>query len=251
MNAPRGTDPSRVPMSASVVCLQNHDQVGNRAVGDRLHHTVDLAAWRAASVVLLTSPMTPLLFMGQEWAATSPFLYFTDLEPELGRAVTEGRRREFKDFPSFGGCHEVPDPQAESTFLRSKLPWSEREREPHSTTLALYQRLLALRAEHPALQASRCPSGEAWAHGDGAIVMRRRGAGETFVVVAALREPCDVPYAEYADERGPVEPVLSTEDPSFAADPMPPEVAQGRVAFRRPGAVLLRTAGGSAGTPRT
>ena len=123
MKGPRGTDPSRVPMAASVVCLQNHDQVGNRAVGDRLHHTVDLAAWRAASVVLLTCPMTPLLFMGQEWAASSPFLYFTDLEPDLGRAVTEGRRREFKDFPSFAGAGEVPDPQAESTFAQSKLIW--------------------------------------------------------------------------------------------------------------------------------
>ena len=68
-----------------VVCLQNHDQVGNRAAGDRLHHAIAPEAWRAASVVLLTAPMTPLLFMGQEWAASTPFQYFTDLEPELGR----------------------------------------------------------------------------------------------------------------------------------------------------------------------
>ena len=251
MKGPRGTDPSRVPMSASVVCLQNHDQVGNRAFGDRLHHTVDLAAWHAASVVLLTSPMTPLLFMGQEWAASSPFLYFTDLEPELGRAVTDGRRREFKDFPSFGRGREIPDPQAESTFLGSKLRWNERDQQPHSTTLALYLRLLALRAVHPALQATPCPCGEAWAHGDGALVMRRRGDGETYVVVAALREACDVPYAEYANERGSVELLLSTEDPAFAADPMPPDVGAGRVAFRRPGAVLLRTRADSSGTPRT
>ena len=250
MKGPRGTDASGVPMSASVVCLQNHDQIGNRAFGDRLHHTVDLAAWHAASVVLLTSPMTPLLFMGQEWGATSPFLYFTDLEPELGHAVTQGRRREFKDFPAFGENREVPDPQAESTFVASKLHWEEREQQPHSATLALYQRLLALRAENPALQASRCPSGEAWAHGDGAVVMRRRAAGDTFVVVAALREGCEVPYAEYAGERGPVERVLTTEDPAFAADPAPPEVAAGRVVFRRPGAVVMRTPVGSAGTPR-
>ena len=79
-----------------MVCLQNHDQVGNRALGERLHHQIDPAAFRAVTVLLLCAPETPLLFMGQEWAATSPFLYFTDHEPRLGRLVTEGRRREFK-----------------------------------------------------------------------------------------------------------------------------------------------------------
>ena len=97
----RGTDPSRVAMRRFVICLQNHDQVGNRAMGDRLHSSIPAEAWRAASVVLLTAPMTPLLFMGQEWAADTPFQYFTDLEPGLGQQVTEGRRREFADFPEF------------------------------------------------------------------------------------------------------------------------------------------------------
>jgi maltooligosyltrehalose trehalohydrolase len=78
-NVPRGSDASRVLMRQSIVCIQNHDQIGNRAEGERLHHQVDLATWRAASVLVLTVPMTPLLFMGQEWGASSPFQYFTDL----------------------------------------------------------------------------------------------------------------------------------------------------------------------------
>jgi maltooligosyltrehalose trehalohydrolase len=97
----RGTDPSGIPLHRFVFCLQNHDQVGNRAFGDRLHHQVDLAAYRAAAALLLCAPETPLLFMGQEWAASSPFLYFTDHEPELGSKVTEGRRSEFSAFPAF------------------------------------------------------------------------------------------------------------------------------------------------------
>ena len=92
----RGSDPSHVPLHRSIVCLQNHDQIGNRATGDRLHHRIDPAAWRAATTILLTAPMTPLIFMGQEWAASSPFQYFTDLERDLGALVTAGRRYEFR-----------------------------------------------------------------------------------------------------------------------------------------------------------
>jgi maltooligosyltrehalose trehalohydrolase len=81
-----------------VVCLQNHDQVGNRALGERLNHQVEPAVYRAVSALLAFAPETPLLFMGQEWGATSPFLYFTDHEPALGRAITRGRREEFAAF---------------------------------------------------------------------------------------------------------------------------------------------------------
>ena len=98
---PRGTDPSGVPLARFVVCLQNHDQIGNRAFGERLHHQADPAAYRAALAVLLTAPETPLLFMGQEWTASTPFLYFTDHNEALGRLVTEGRRREFGRFAAF------------------------------------------------------------------------------------------------------------------------------------------------------
>jgi maltooligosyltrehalose trehalohydrolase len=87
---PRGTDPSVVDPRRMIICIQNHDQIGNRAFGDRLHHTIDVAAYRAASALLLLAPETSLLFMGQEWAATSPFQFFTDHEPALGAKITDG-----------------------------------------------------------------------------------------------------------------------------------------------------------------
>jgi maltooligosyltrehalose trehalohydrolase len=149
---PRGTRVTDEPASAFVFCIQNHDQVGNRAFGGRLNTLVDPAAFRAASSLLLLVPETPLLFMGQEFSASSPFLFFTDHNPELGRLVTEGRRNEFAGFTAFSEPalrEQIPDPQAESTFLRSKLDWSERER--NAGTLRLYTDLLALRQGDPVL----------------------------------------------------------------------------------------------------
>ncbi|HEU0302613.1 MAG TPA: malto-oligosyltrehalose trehalohydrolase, partial [Longimicrobium sp.] len=117
--APRGTPAEGLPPRAFVHCIQNHDQVGNRAFGDRLTESVPLAVYRAASALLLLSPCTPLLWMGQEWAASTPFQYFTDHPAELGKLVTEGRRREFGRFSAFADPavrERIPDPQAASTF---------------------------------------------------------------------------------------------------------------------------------------
>jgi maltooligosyltrehalose trehalohydrolase len=184
----RGTDPSGIPLARSIVCLQNHDQVGNRAFGDRLHHTIDIASWMAASTFLLALPETPLLFMGQEWAASSPFQYFTDHYDELGRLVTEGRRREFGRFAAFAdpaSHHAIPDPQAASTFEASRLDWSEHAREPHASVLALYRRLLALRRTEPAMTDADRFVVEA-AGTDGLVV--RRGDGEgTLLFIVRLR----------------------------------------------------------------
>src|SRR5207253_4995876 len=128
----RGHDPRRL-----VVCAQNHDQVGNRAVGDRLPPD----ALRVAAAVTLFSPCTPLLFMGEEYLEERPFRFFTDhIDPEIAQATREGRREEFAAFTAFAG-EEVPDPQAVETFLASKL--EPRESDP------LYRRLLALRRELP------------------------------------------------------------------------------------------------------
>ncbi len=242
---PRGTDASHIPMRQFVVCLQNHDQIGNRATGDRLHHRIDSAAWRTASTLLLTAPMTPLLFMGQEWAAGSPFQYFTDLEPDLGRLVTEGRRKEFAAFPEFSdpeARQRIPDPQAASTFEASRLDWGEREGGVHGATLALYTELLRLRAAHPALSAADDLAGDASAPGDGALVLRRSGDGESFYVLArpgsAGAVTLDVP------DRGATPRLLfSTEDERFALDPLPPAIdardGQVVVRFQRPGALIL------------
>jgi maltooligosyltrehalose trehalohydrolase len=120
----RGKPAPHLPAHAFVYCLQNHDQVGNRALGERLTRDVSIDAYCAASSVLLFLPMTPLLFMGQEWAASSPFLFFTDHEPELGVQVVRGRREEFKSFATFAdeaARERIPDPQAPSRVGRSKL----------------------------------------------------------------------------------------------------------------------------------
>lgn len=151
---PRGTPADRLAAEAFVYCIQNHDQIGNRAFGERLTASVSRELYLSASLLLLFLPMTPLLFMGQEWGASTPFLYFTDHEPELGRQISDGRRREFAGFPEFSepkARDRIPDPQAEATFVASKLRWAERELSGHATTLALYRDALALRKTDPVL----------------------------------------------------------------------------------------------------
>ncbi|MGH8164843.1 MAG: DUF3459 domain-containing protein, partial [Rhodanobacteraceae bacterium] len=138
-----------------VFCITNHDQIGNQAFGKRLGDLVSPPAYRAASALLCLAPYTPLLFMGQEWAAATPFLFFTDHGAQLGRSVSEGRREEFSDFSLFRDPVErerIPDPQAKETFLRSKLQWSEQDEGEHGPTLRLYTELLRLRRTLPALQ---------------------------------------------------------------------------------------------------
>jgi maltooligosyltrehalose trehalohydrolase len=149
----RGSSAASLPAEALVYCIQNHDQIGNRAFGDRLDSVAGHQAYRAASLLLLFLPMTPLLFMGQEWAASTPFLYFTDHDAELGALVREGRRREFAGL--YGSLQEIPDPQAPATFARSKLDWGEREMPEHRATLALYRAALALRRTDPVLSRAR------------------------------------------------------------------------------------------------
>lgn len=173
---PRGTPAFDVAPRRLVHCLQNHDQVGNRAEGDRLHHRIDLARYRAAVGLLLATPYTPLLFMGQELAASTPFAYFTDHQPELGRKVTEGRRAEFAKFRAFGDealRHAIPDPQDPQTFERCKLRWDEAERSPGKEILALHRALLKLRREDPAMAGSSRTSMEVERLGDSLLAIRR------------------------------------------------------------------------------
>jgi maltooligosyltrehalose trehalohydrolase len=134
--------------------LQTHDQVGNRAKGERSSHLMNVGRLKIAAALVLTAPFIPMLFQGEEWGATSPFLYFTDHEdPTLGRNVTEGRRREFS---AFGwNPEEIPDPQAVETFERSKLDWGECDKDPHVGLLAWHRRLIELRREIPALSDGR------------------------------------------------------------------------------------------------
>ncbi len=237
--------------SQYVICLQNHDQVGNRAFGERLHHQVDLAAYRAATTLLLCAPETPLLFMGQEWAASTPFLYFTDHAEALGRLVTEGRRREFSSFRQFREPalrDRIPDPQAPSTFEASRLRWSERGREPHASVLRLYEALLTLRRTAAALSD---PEGTVRVDvlDDDTLAVRRDTVDQHHAVLAIvrLRGGGSVTLARGTGEVVSLDDhfalALSTESPAFANDSAPLDltIAQDvvRVRFERPGALVL------------
>jgi maltooligosyltrehalose trehalohydrolase len=169
-----GRAPHGVPGSRFVVAAQNHDQIGNRARGDRLAHLVSPGRLRIAAALLLTAPYVPLLFQGEEWGASSPFLYFTSHDEELGRLVAEGRRREFA---AFGWDPEaIPDPQAPGTFARSRLDWDEIARPGHHELLEWHRALLALRRHTPALRDPDRQSCRVEHSGpEGWIVVRRRG----------------------------------------------------------------------------
>jgi maltooligosyltrehalose trehalohydrolase len=245
---PRGTGTAGIDATRFVVCLQNHDQIGNRALGGRLHHDIDLAAYRAASLLLLTVPETPLLFMGQEWAATTPFLYFTDHEPALGARVTEGRRHEFAAFAAFADPArraEIPDPQDVTTFLRSRLPWDELTQEPHASIRRLYAAALALRRREAALRSGDRARFDAIALDAATVaVVRRDAAGGSLAILARLSGSGEVSLASIRPDAGSAwSCLMTTEEALFAPDPAPPAVFQSggswRVRFARPSAVVL------------
>jgi maltooligosyltrehalose trehalohydrolase len=168
-----GNSPQEIARSRFIVCNQNHDQVGNRAAGERLFALVGIEASKLAAGITLLSPFTPLLFMGEEYGETAPFQYFTSHgDPALVEGVRKGRREEFA---AFGWQDSVPDPQEEATFERSHLDHALKSREPHRTLLRFYQELLRIRREHDlGVQAS-------WSIrelGDGALLMLRDKEGD-------------------------------------------------------------------------
>lgn len=145
---PRGEPSAGLPPTAFVAFLQNHDQIGNRAFGDRLSTSAMPEAIRAATAVVMLSPQIPMLFMGEEWGATAPFPFFCGFTGDLAEAVREGRRREFERFPAFkdpARRETIPDPTDEATFRSAKLDWAEAAREPHSVRLDWMRRLIAVR----------------------------------------------------------------------------------------------------------
>ncbi|NQU36734.1 MAG: malto-oligosyltrehalose trehalohydrolase, partial [Actinobacteria bacterium] len=172
-----------------IISVQTHDQVGNRATGERLSHLVDLDTQAAAATILLTLPYTPMLFMGQEWGAETPWQFFTDFaDPELGRLVTEGRRSEFD---SHGwAAQDVPDPQSEGTFRRSVLQWSQAESHGGSQLADWYRTLLRLRRDNPGLASA---------------VAQADGAGE-------IRTAAGLRVAITTNEAGQPESIMLTRD---------------------------------------
>ena len=194
----RGTSAEGILPERFVHCLQNHDQVGNRAFGERLHHQIPLPLYRTLSMLLLFSPYTPLLWMGQEWAASTPFLFFTDHPEELGRLVTQGRRDEMAGFSAFrdeAARDRIPDPQDPETFLRSRLRWDEIEREPHAGVLRLYREMLAVRRSEPALAVTARDRWEVGALGEAGVAMRRRGGGSELLLLAVFEGEVALPAA--------------------------------------------------------
>ena len=150
-----------LPRSRFITYSQNHDQVGNRAAGERLCHLVSDGRARMAAALTLLSPMVPMLFQGEEWAASTPFQYFTDLgDAHLSKAVTNGRRREFR---AFGWPPDaVPDPQAPATFERSILRWDEMRDGVHGRMLDWYRQLIELRRARLLVENLECAATNAW-----------------------------------------------------------------------------------------
>jgi len=171
-----GRPPTGLHGSQFVVSAQNHDQIGNRAAGERLGHLVSPEQARTVAELLLTAPFVPLLFQGEEWAASTPFPYFTDHAPELGAAIRDGRAREFA---AFGWRPEdVADPQDPATFAGAVLRWDERDRPGHAEMLAWYRELIARRRRTPGLATGPLDDVEvAVDEADGRLKLRRRAAG--------------------------------------------------------------------------
>ena len=183
-----------------VVSLQTHDQVGNRALGDRLSAGLSPGLLACGAALLLTSAGTPMLFMGEEWGASTPWMYFTDhTDPSIADAVRNGRRQEFA---AHGwNLSDVPDPQAAETFERSRLDWEERQREPHSRLLAWYRDLIALRRERADLRDPRLDEVRVTHDADAETVVVRRG--EHLVVVNLAPEPRTVRLSSGRQRRHP------------------------------------------------
>ncbi len=241
-NSARDCDPWRF-----VVCTQNHDQVGNRALGDRLAADLSFEQQKLAACGLLLSPFLPLLFMGQEYGETVPFPYFTShSDPNLAEAVRKGRRSEFA---AFGWkAEEIPDPQDVATFASARLRW-DRIREPrHEALWRLHRELLRLRRERPALRPSGLSDVDAKVEERGsAITIRSRAAGDETVAVLAFGEPGSV--NRLSIPAGRWERLLDTEDAAWGGPGSAlPEVIETADAahfdFRASSCVLLGRHGG-------
>jgi maltooligosyltrehalose trehalohydrolase len=190
----RGEPSGHLPPTAFVAFIQNHDQIGNRAFGERIADLATREAVQAVQAVLLLAPSVPLLFMGEEWGAIQPFCFFTDFHDELADAVREGRRREFKKFPEFAGEEaraRIPDPNDFSTFAASRLDWSVPEQPEHAAWCDLVRRLLRIRHEVivPRLAGMRGDRAEAAVLGDRALHVRwTLGDGSVLALIANLAD---------------------------------------------------------------
>jgi maltooligosyltrehalose trehalohydrolase len=190
--SPRGEPSGHLPPTAFVSFIQNHDQVGNRAFGDRITSFAPAEAARAIISIYLLLPQIPMLFMGEEFGASQPFPFFAHFEPELAEAVREGRRAEFAKFPEFQDPHrreKIPDPTSEETFKSAKLNWAEAKKGPHAKWAALYRDLLKIRHSEiiPRLKGINGGCGSYETLGEGAVsVQWTLGDGTSLRLIANL-----------------------------------------------------------------
>ena len=223
-------DRARTPAYRFLGYLQDHDQVGNRATGDRITATISTGLAMVGAALVLTSPFTPMLFMGEEWAASTAWQFFTDHEdPELAEAVRAGRRREFA---AHGwAADEVPDPQDPATVRASTLDWDERDRPPHARLLDWHRRLLALRRAEPELSDPRL---------DRVQVVHSRAEGWVVVHRGSLRVACNLGVtARSVPLDAPVTGVLLTSYDEQGR----PDVDDTRVELPRESVAVVRVAG--------
>jgi maltooligosyltrehalose trehalohydrolase len=207
-------DTARTSGHRFLAYLQNHDQIGNRAQGDRLTATISPQRQLAGAAIVLCSPYTPKLFMGEEWAASSPWQFFASFEdPELAAAVRDGRRKEFAEHG--WGAADVPDPMDVATVIRSTLPWAELADPAHREVYNTYRELIALRRRHPELADPRLDRFHVEAADDWLLLHR----GTLRVAVNLGADPARIPAAaqevlfgnpEVADESVTLAPDTAT-----------------------------------------
>jgi maltooligosyltrehalose trehalohydrolase len=189
-NAARGEPSAHLPPGAFVAFMQNHDQIGNRAFGERINAIASSEAVHAIAAVYLLLPQTPMLFMGEEWGSSQPFPFFCDFEGELAELVRKGRREEFANFPEFQDPQQrerIPDPLAEATFQSAKLDWAQSKEEVHAEWLEWYRRILEVRRRFvtPHVREMEGYSGLFEVLGAGAVVVRFWNADSSRQLVLA------------------------------------------------------------------
>jgi malto-oligosyltrehalose trehalohydrolase len=195
---PRGEISSHLPPTAFVNFIQNHDQIGNRAFGDRIDELAEAEAVEAGLAVLLLAPSPPLLFMGQEWGTLRPFPFFTDWKGEMADLVREGRRREFASFAEFRDEQaraKIPDPNAVGTFTAARLDWNEPSRIRENVRLALCAELLKLRRNEvlPLILRLKGGNGRFAPFGKGGVIVEWRIDGDMALRVTANLSPDSEP----------------------------------------------------------
>jgi maltooligosyltrehalose trehalohydrolase len=228
----RGTPAAHLPPERFVVCTSNHDQVGNRPVGDRLNMLVSPEVYRAVSALGCLMPYTPLLFMGQEWAANTPFPYFCDLPDDLGASIGQNRLKEFRHYGATYPADvlaRMPDPQSEGTFTAAKLNWSERDQPRNAGVLALYRECLRLRATHSIFQSAPRSEWDVEKFGEAGIAITWHEASRNWMLIVSVKG--GMPLRPPDDQNW--ERVLSTNEARFSGGDVLDESS--------PGAALWRT----------